>query len=93
MERHKLIVQMHDGEFSNPAGEHILFEKHREEEIDLPDIFDSKHLVRARDMTWPQLVARARAGEAWTREGGSAAGQARSTADWASTPRTSRKSS
>jgi lipopolysaccharide export system permease protein len=56
MERHMLIVLMHDGEFSNPAGEHIFFEKRREE-VDLPNIFDSKHLVRARDMTWPQLVA------------------------------------
>ncbi len=56
MERRKLIVQMHDGEIANPSGAHALF-VYREEEIDLPSMFfDTNHLVRARDMTWPQLV-------------------------------------
>jgi lipopolysaccharide export system permease protein len=56
LEHRKLIVQMHDGEIVNSGGAHALF-VHREEEIDLPSMFDTGHVVRARDMTWPELVA------------------------------------
>jgi lipopolysaccharide export system permease protein len=57
MPRRKLIVKMRDGEVSNKDGNHIVFVK-REEEIDLPPIFDSGHIARARDMSWRQLGER-----------------------------------
>jgi lipopolysaccharide export system permease protein len=57
MQNRKLIVQMHDGEItSNIRGDNALFVYH-EEAIDLPSMFDTSHVVRARDMTWPELVA------------------------------------
>jgi lipopolysaccharide export system permease protein len=57
MENRKLIVLMRDGEItSNTRGDHALFENHKEE-IELPSMFDTGHVVRARDMTWPELVA------------------------------------
>ncbi|HKI36406.1 MAG TPA: LptF/LptG family permease [Gemmataceae bacterium] len=52
--RHVLIVKMRDGEVSNPKGEHVLFES-KVEEIDLPPIWDSGHVARARDLSWKQL--------------------------------------
>jgi lipopolysaccharide export system permease protein len=58
MEHHQLIVQMRDGEITrNTTGDHALFVSH-EERIDLPSMLDSNHIVRARDMTWPELVAK-----------------------------------
>jgi lipopolysaccharide export system permease protein len=51
----KLIVTMHDGEMSNPRGEHVLFVS-RVEEIDLPALWDTGHIARPRDTTWPQLL-------------------------------------
>ncbi len=54
-DNHKLIVRMHDGEIAQPSGAHALFVD-REEEIDLPSMFDTKHLVRPRDMTWAELL-------------------------------------
>jgi lipopolysaccharide export system permease protein len=58
MDRHLLIVKMRDGEITNnKSGEHATFVTD-EKEIDLPPIFDSNHLARPRDMTWPQLVQR-----------------------------------
>jgi lipopolysaccharide export system permease protein len=56
MENHKLIVKMYDGETATPGGGHALFDYH-EEVIDLPAMFDTGHVVRARDMTWSQLLA------------------------------------
>jgi lipopolysaccharide export system permease protein len=52
--QHKLKVIMRDGEISNQQGEHALFEN-RTEEIDLPPIWDTGHIARARDLSWKQL--------------------------------------
>jgi lipopolysaccharide export system permease protein len=54
LEGGKLIVRMHDGEISFPNGDHAIFVDRREE-IDLPPLWDSGHIARPRDLTWPQL--------------------------------------
>ncbi len=54
MERHKLIVKMHDGEMSNPRGEHVTF-VYDQKEVDLPPLWDTSHMTRPRDLTWQQL--------------------------------------
>jgi lipopolysaccharide export system permease protein len=56
MDARKLIVKMYDGEIANTGGAHALF-VFRQEEIELPTLFDTSHVVRPRDMTWPELVA------------------------------------
>jgi lipopolysaccharide export system permease protein len=54
LESSKLIVKMYDGEMSNPRDEHITFVYH-EEVIDLPQLWETGHIARARDMSWTQL--------------------------------------
>ncbi len=54
LEERKLIVKMQDGEISFPNGDHAVF-VYREEAIELPPLWDSGHIARPRDLTWPQL--------------------------------------
>jgi lipopolysaccharide export system permease protein len=55
LEHRKMIVHMHDGEITKVDQNTARFEEHNEE-VELPSMFDSKHILRARDMTWPELV-------------------------------------
>jgi lipopolysaccharide export system permease protein len=59
MARHKLIVKMHDGEMSNPRGEHVTF-VYDEKEVDLPPLWDTSHMTRPRDLSWQQLMEQRR---------------------------------
>jgi lipopolysaccharide export system permease protein len=55
MENSKLVVKMYDGEITDKNGANIHF-PFRQEVVDLPALWDTNHIARPRDMTWPQLT-------------------------------------